>query len=92
MFPEIKANTGAISLLKITPTIPEALSRFLSIYIYIYIYKQFQPLPPQINNRIDQSLLKVRVVCGIPFEVIENPFIVDLFRELNPAYVSPLRT
>ena len=26
---------------------------------------------------------------GIPFEVIENPFVVNLFRELNPAY-APL--
>ena len=29
---------------------------------------------------------------GIPFEVIENPFVVDLFKELNPAYVPPSRT
>ena len=50
-----------------------------------------QPLPTQINNRIDQSLLKAWIMGGIPFEVVENPFIVDLFKELNPAYVLPSR-
>ncbi|GBB99039.1 hypothetical protein RclHR1_00340030 [Rhizophagus clarus] len=29
---------------------------------------------------------------GIPFEVVENPFVIDLFRELNPSYVPPSRT
>jgi hypothetical protein len=28
----------------------------------------------------------------IPFKVIENPFIIDLFKELNPEYISPSRT
>ncbi len=31
-------------------------------------------------------------MAGIPFETIENPFIRDLFQELNPRYAPPLRT
>ncbi|RIA82704.1 hypothetical protein C1645_834962 [Glomus cerebriforme] len=37
-------------------------------------------------------LLKTWVMDDIPFEVIENPFVVNLFKELNPAYVSTSRT
>ena len=50
------------------------------------------PLPLEISSRIDRSLLKAWVMAGIPFEVIENPFILDLFKNLNPAYVLPSRT
>jgi hypothetical protein len=50
-----------------------------------------KPLPPQVNDRIDQSLLKAWVIAGIPFEVIENPFIMDLFKDLNPGYIPPSR-
>ena len=45
------------------------------------------PLPPQVNDCIDRSLLKVWIIAGIPFKVIENLFIMDLFRTLNPGYV-----
>jgi len=48
-----------------------------------------KPLPSQANDRIDQSLLKAWVMAGIPFEVIENPFILDLLKDLNPGYVLP---
>lgn len=48
------------------------------------------PLPPEISSHIDHSLLKAWVMAGIPFEVIENPFILDLFKNLNPAYVPLL--
>jgi len=30
-------------------------------------------------------------MAGIPFEVIENPFILDLFKDLNPGYTPPSR-
>lgn len=50
------------------------------------------PLPSQTNSRIDRSLLKAWVMAGIPFEVIENPFILDLFKDLNPGYIPPSRT
>ncbi|GBC23318.2 ribonuclease H-like domain-containing protein [Rhizophagus irregularis DAOM 181602=DAOM 197198] len=32
------------------------------------------------------------VMAGIPFEVVENPFVLDLFKNLNPAYIPPSRT
>jgi hypothetical protein len=31
-------------------------------------------------------------MAGIPFNVIENPFVIDLFKDLNPGYSLPLRT
>ena len=31
-------------------------------------------------------------MAGIPFEVIENPFILDLLKDLNPGYVPPSRS
>jgi len=49
------------------------------------------PLPPQVNDCIDRSLLKAWIMAGIPFKVIENPFVMDLFRTLNPGYVPPCR-
>src|SRR6185369_1452105 len=51
-----------------------------------------KPLPPFVTERIDRSLLKAWVMAGIPFEVIENPFIIDLFKHLNPGYILPSRT
>jgi hypothetical protein len=50
-----------------------------------------KPLPFQMNDRIDQSLTKAWIMAGIPFEVIENPFILDLFKDLNPGYTPPSR-
>ena len=41
----------------------------------------------QVKNHIDQLLLKTWIMANIPFEVIENPFIIELFKSLNPAYV-----
>ncbi|RHZ51352.1 hypothetical protein Glove_480g14 [Diversispora epigaea] len=48
-------------------------------------------LPPAINKRIDHSLIKAWIMAEIPFEVIENPFIIDLFHELNPGFTPPSR-
>ena len=31
-------------------------------------------------------------MAGIPFDVIDNPFIQDIFKEFNPAYNPPSRT
>ena len=50
-----------------------------------------KPLPFQTSDRIDQSLTKAWIMAGIPFEVIENPFILDLFKDLNPGYTPPSR-
>ncbi|CAJ0760890.1 580_t:CDS:2, partial [Entrophospora sp. SA101] len=51
-----------------------------------------KPLPLSVTERIDHALLKAWVIAGIPFEVIENPFVIDLFKELNPGYTPPSRT
>jgi hypothetical protein len=49
-------------------------------------------LPPAVTNRIDTSLIRAWVMAGLPFGIIENPFVIDLFKELNPSYNLPSRT
>lgn len=49
-------------------------------------------LPPQVNINYDKLVLKTWVMANISFEVIENPYIKCLFKNLNPAYVLPSRT
>ncbi|EXX68066.1 hypothetical protein RirG_108450 [Rhizophagus irregularis DAOM 197198w] len=80
---------------------PEDISKYWRDKLAENTYKQTkivnhfssdEPLPPEINNRIDCSLLKAWVMAGIPFEVVENPFVLDLFKNLNPAYIPPSRT
>ncbi|CAG8830869.1 10517_t:CDS:1, partial [Cetraspora pellucida] len=44
-------------------------------------------LPVQVSNDYDRILLKAWTVTNISFKVIENPFIGDLFKAHNPAYV-----
>ncbi|CAG8727661.1 12911_t:CDS:1, partial [Racocetra fulgida] len=58
------------------------------------IHKPLQndPLPYEINNHLDQSLLKAWIMTGIPFEIIENPFMRDFIKKLNPQYIPPSRT
>ncbi|CAG8456982.1 14349_t:CDS:2 [Cetraspora pellucida] len=51
-----------------------------------------EPLPRDINNQIDQSLLKAWVMARISFDVIENPFMKDFLKNLNSRYTPPLRT
>jgi hypothetical protein len=51
-----------------------------------------KPLPLQTTQRLDCSLLKAWVIAGIPWEIIDNPFIRDLFKDLNPGYIPPSRT
>jgi hypothetical protein len=38
------------------------------------------------QNLLDRAVLKTWVGCGISFELIDNPFMQDLFMRLNPAY------
>jgi hypothetical protein len=54
-------------------------------------FRSNKELPPVLSEQIDHSLLKAWVMAGIPFEVIENPFIVDFIHDLNPGYVPPSR-
>jgi len=55
-------------------------------------FKSISPLPLAEQNSLDQAVLKAWVAAGIPFSVIENPFVIDLFMRLNPAYIPPSRT
>lgn len=52
-------------------------------------FKSDEPLSLIEQNSLDQAVLKAQVAAGIPFFVIKNPFIVDLFMRLNPGYISP---
>ncbi|GBB92451.1 hypothetical protein RclHR1_20050001 [Rhizophagus clarus] len=55
-------------------------------------FKNDEPLPIAEQNSLDQAVLKVWIAAGVPFSVIKNPFIIDLFMRLNPKYVPPSRT
>ncbi|CAG8853697.1 34198_t:CDS:2, partial [Gigaspora margarita] len=48
-----------------------------------------RPLPKSLIDRLDQKILKAWVMARVPFEVIENPFIQDMFKEFQPAYNLP---
>ncbi|RIB03548.1 hypothetical protein C2G38_2049181 [Gigaspora rosea] len=50
------------------------------------------PLTKAITSRLDQKIIKAWVMAGIPFDIIDNLFIRDMFKEFNPAYSSPSRT
>ena len=55
-------------------------------------FKNDELLPLAEQNSLDQAVLKAWVTAGIPFSVIENPFVIDLFMRLNPAYIPPSRS
>lgn len=40
-------------------------------------------------TRINRSLIKFFVACGISFRVVEHPFFVNFIKELNAAYNPP---
>jgi hypothetical protein len=40
---------------------------------------------------IDRSILKAFVMCGIPFRIIENPYFINVLKNLQPDYNSPSR-
>jgi hypothetical protein len=40
---------------------------------------------------IDRSILKVFVMCAIPFRIIENPYFINVLKNLQPNYNSPSR-
>ncbi|CAG8796077.1 32142_t:CDS:2 [Gigaspora margarita] len=49
-------------------------------------------LPPQVSTKYDKILLRAWVMANILFEVIENPYIKNLFKSINPAYNLLLQT
>ena len=51
-----------------------------------------QSLPLQVNSRLDKSLTKMWIMTGVPFEIIENPFVIDFLKKINPGYAPPSRT
>jgi hypothetical protein len=55
-------------------------------------YRPDQLLPKSVAERLDKKVLKAWIMAGIPFNVIENPFVLDLFKDLNPGYSPPSRT
>ena len=40
---------------------------------------------------IDRSILKAFVMCATPFRVIENPYFINVLKNLQPNYNPPLR-
>ncbi|CAG8618102.1 44153_t:CDS:2 [Gigaspora margarita] len=55
---------------------------------------EFEPPPKKArkaNNHYDELLLKAWIMPNIPFEVVENSLIRNLFKAHNIAYVLPSR-
>ncbi|RGB38197.1 hypothetical protein C1646_756029 [Rhizophagus diaphanus] len=46
----------------------------------------------KITPKNNKKVLKAWVMVDIPFNVIETPFVLDLFKDLNPAYSPPSQT
>lgn len=40
---------------------------------------------------IDRSILKAFVVCGLPFRIIENPFFINMLKNIRSNYNPPSR-
>lgn len=40
---------------------------------------------------IDRSILKAFVMCAIPFRIIENPYFINVLKNLQPNYSPPSR-
>lgn len=40
---------------------------------------------------IDRSMLKAFVMCGLPFQIIENPYFINMMRNLRSNYKPPSR-
>jgi hypothetical protein len=40
-------------------------------------------------NEINRALVKAFVVCGIPWQTIENPFFIEFLKTLRPGYTPP---
>jgi len=52
-------------------------------------YLSDQCLPKSVVDRLDKKILKAWIMAGIPFNVIENLFVLDLFKDLRSSYSLP---
>jgi hypothetical protein len=52
-------------------------------------YKSDWFLPKSVVDQLDKKVLKAWAIAGISFNVIENPSVIDLFKDLNPGYSLP---
>jgi hypothetical protein len=43
------------------------------------------------EEKINKTLLKAFIMCGIPWAAIENPYFIELLKVLQPGYKSPSR-
>jgi hypothetical protein len=50
-----------------------------------------KPLPKGKSNRIDKTLTRFFVCCGVSFRIVESPFFLDFLQELNSSYNPPSR-
>ncbi|CAJ0764276.1 18411_t:CDS:2, partial [Entrophospora sp. SA101] len=46
-------------------------------------------IEPSRQKQIDIALSVAFICCGLPFNIVENPFFVNLLKALNPGYNSP---
>ncbi|PKK56735.1 hypothetical protein RhiirC2_643843, partial [Rhizophagus irregularis] len=43
------------------------------------------------KESIDKALIKAFVCCGLPWHLIDHPFMIELFKQLRPNYTPPDR-
>ena len=52
----------------------------------LYSYYENTSCNIEQKQRLDQSLLRAFVVCGIPWNVVSNPFFIDFMKLAKPGY------
>jgi hypothetical protein len=45
--------------------------------------------PDRQQSQLDRALLLFTVMCGVPFNVVENPFLIAFIQLLRPSYKLP---
>ena len=48
-------------------------------------------LTPERQSSIERTIVQAFICAGLPFRVIENPYIIELFHQLRPAFIPPSR-
>ena len=55
------------------------------------LFHQIEKLTSGCIDRINWVLIKAFICYDISFQIVENPFFVELIKELNPSYTLPSR-
>ncbi|RHZ64831.1 hypothetical protein Glove_320g90 [Diversispora epigaea] len=71
---------------------PKLSSKKLQQINYLSDFMESTKLTPERENAINLSILKVFIMCNIPFHIINNSYFINALYELRPAYSPPQQT